>query len=340
MLVKLNMKEKRMRSPSQMKSKMKEGELSGSILPYIFIVLLSIAIPTLVNSWYLERVNLHEVDPSSTAYEETFGRLNLTAKNAVVVENLLGEILYEKNAREVVPLASLIKIATVFAYSQEIPVDTKVPISLEAVKNQGDTYLVDGSIFERDDILKHTLMSSSNDGIAALTQSYFATKGELLENKVKNLLSEQGLSDITFLNLNGLDIDEFTDGAIGSALSVAKLASEFYKNEEAIAETTTRLDTTFYDLTDRMLPTLNTNQDRRILTRALFSKTGYTVRAGGNLVVIMPYGENLYTLVVLGSSYGGRFTDMELLMQSTRSYLARRDFYMEKNIETRYTKPL
>ncbi len=319
---------------------MKGVESSTATLPYVFIVLLSIALPTLVNGWYTHRINLQEINPSSTAYAETFGILNLAAKNVLVLENSTGEMLYEKNAYQVVPLASLFKIATVFAYSQDISPDTKVPITLEAVKNEGDTYLVDGSIFERDDILKHTLMSSSNDAIAALTQSYFATKGESLEKKVETLLAEQGISDITFLNLNGLDVDEFTDGAVGSAVSIAKLASSFYTNTKAIAEATTETETTFYDMRDRMLPTLNTNQDSKILKRIVFSKTGYTLRAGGNLLVIMPYGDTTYTLVILGSTYTGRFVDMETLIESTRVYLAQRDYYLEKNIETRYTRAL
>ena len=58
----------------------------------------------------------------------------------------------------------------------------------------------------------------------------------------------------------------------------------------------------------------NTDEALSYVPGVIVSKTGYTDLAGGNLAIIDDVGlMHPVALVVLGSSYDGRFTDMNLL---------------------------
>ena len=53
------------------------------------------------------------------------------------------------------------------------------------------------------------------------------------------------------------------------------------------------------------------------------SKTGYTALAGGNLVVVVDIGvDHPVVIAVLGSTYDGRFSDVEDLINATVSEIS------------------
>ena len=67
----------------------------------------------------------------------------------------------------------------------------------------------------------------------------------------------------------------------------------------------------------------NTNQETGKFPLLIASKTGYTDLAGGNLALAFDAGFNRpIIIVVLGSSYEGRFADAEKLVWATLAYLA------------------
>jgi D-alanyl-D-alanine carboxypeptidase len=69
----------------------------------------------------------------------------------------------------------------------------------------------------------------------------------------------------------------------------------------------------------------NTNRETGKFPLLLASKTGYTDLAGGNLALAFDAGFNHpIVVVVLGSSYDGRFADAEKLVWSTLEYLQSR----------------
>ena len=54
----------------------------------------------------------------------------------------------------------------------------------------------------------------------------------------------------------------------------------------------------------------------------LAAKTGYTDLSGGNVAVVTSPGiEGPFVTVILGSSFSGRFVDLEKLSRATLEYL-------------------
>ena len=128
-----------------------------------------------------------------------------------------------------------------------------------------------------------------------------------------------GLTQMEFFNESGLDIDQVQAGGYGSAHDVALLFAELWKKYPETIEVTARKDARIVsqDEIAHILP--NTNEIIGKFSGLVASKTGYTTLAGGNLAIIFDRGiGDPVVAVVLGSTYKGRFDDMEKLVEATR----------------------
>jgi D-alanyl-D-alanine carboxypeptidase len=66
----------------------------------------------------------------------------------------------------------------------------------------------------------------------------------------------------------------------------------------------------------------NTNKVLNKIPNVLASKTGYTQLSGGNVVLALNAGiDHPIIISVLGSSYDGRFNDLNALVKATLEYL-------------------
>ena len=134
------------------------------------------------------------------------------------------------------------------------------------------------------------------------------------------------LTTLKFYNETGLDIEEnitsdnksVTAGAYGSAKDTALLMALLWKTYPLQLEITARKDARIVsqDGVAHVLP--NTNEALGHFSGMIASKTGYTDLAGGNLAIIFDVGIGHPVIaVVLGSTYKGRFEDMEKLTDAT-----------------------
>jgi D-alanyl-D-alanine carboxypeptidase len=85
---------------------------------------------------------------------------------------------------------------------------------------------------------------------------------------------------------------------------------------------TTKTATTFADTNGRQYSAVNTNQQVEKYPQLLFSKTGYTDLAGGNLCVVLTMNGRTIVIVVLGSTKEGRFADVDTLITSVTNYFS------------------
>ena len=70
---------------------------------------------------------------------------------------------------------------------------------------------------------------------------------------------------------------------------------------------------------------VNTNKTVNSIPGIIASKTGYTELAGGNLAVVFDAGfGSPVAVVVLGSTYEERFSDVEKLSNATLEYLLKK----------------
>lgn len=250
-----------------------------------------------------------------------FAEPNITAASAVVLDATTGEMLYEKNADDVRPLASITKVMTALVAHelQETSVNTAVPV--DAVRQSGNSGLLPGEQFALKDLLSLALAASSNDAAYAVAGSVGQLLGE--GNSIAQFVramnvraEELQLETISFLNPTGLDVSANEPGAVGSAHDVSQLMAYIVTNHPQILEDTTQSVGHVYNTQGQYHTVSNTNELVTTVPNILASKTGYTDLAGGNLTIAVDVGfARPVIITVLGSTREGRFADVELLLQ-------------------------
>ncbi|MSR70984.1 D-alanyl-D-alanine carboxypeptidase [Candidatus Kaiserbacteria bacterium] len=241
----------------------------------------------------------------------------LEAKAAVLYDVHTGAVLYQKNATEALPLASLTKLmAAQTVLSLNNPA-TLVVITAEDLRPEGDSGLKPGETMALGDLIKLALVASSNDAITAAA----ASLGDDPIAKMNTAARELGLTKTLFYNATGLDITERVSGAYGSAYDVARLASLFYIDHADFFELTT-LPKIQVDGGNKEISLAATALPLQDIPGFVAAKTGYTTLAGGNLVAIFDLQPGTtVAAVVLGSTHEGRFSDIKTIIEAARASL-------------------
>lgn len=261
--------------------------------------------------------------------EDAFKGVVLEAQSAVVWDVQEQRVLFNKNADVQRPLASITKLMTALVAYELLDENERVSISAEAIREDGDSGFSIGERFTVRNLTDLTLITSSNDGAAALGSKAGAVidttaDPEAIFVTAMNVKAEElGLTKTYFKNSTGLDLSETEAGAFGSARDIAHLMEYVITNmAEAVMLTST--DTTTVKNTSGEYHTAkNTNPVTDELSGLIASKTGYTTLSGGNLVIAQNVGLNHpIIIVVLGSSYDGRFTDTIELAKRTKEYVS------------------
>lgn len=239
---------------------------------------------------------------------------NIEAKAALIYDPASGRVLYQKNATEPLPLASLTKLMTAQAVLAEHQENVSVPITRESLRSDGDSGLRPGEKLTISQLIDLSLVASSNDAAAAAAAAL--PDGALSLNNAAERLA---LTKTRFLNPTGLDIGGSSAGAWGSAYDVARLAAAFYKNYPEYFEQTAR-GTVTVKAAGRTIVEDATTAPLQDMPGLIGAKTGYTDMAGGNLVAIfdLEVGKPVVA-VVLGSSHEGRFKDMRALVKAAQN---------------------
>lgn len=257
--------------------------------------------------------------------KKIFATTTILATHAAVYDPQTNTIIYDKNASEPRPLASITKVMTAFT-AYELASTTPyqiVPITADALSAEGDSGLTEGEQWYLKDLLAFTLVASSNDGAYAIAD-HFGIGGsrenfvEQMDTKARTL----GLSTFHFNDPAGLDnADETVAGGVGSASDVAKLGAIIFKKYPELLEGTNEAYRNFYSASGVSHRAKNTDTGLYNIPQLLGGKTGFTDLAGGNLMVIINVGINHpVVLVVLGSTADARFTDIKELASSTMAY--------------------
>lgn len=242
----------------------------------------------------------------------------LQARSAIVYDAKEGKVLFEKNADDSWPLASLTKLMSTEAILSIKAPDADVSITPDDLKPEGDSGLVVGDVWSLKNLLTFGLIVSSNDAMAAAAASAGTTS---IIQKMNETASTLGLMHTSFSNPTGLDIDVEAQeaGAYGSARDVGLLAADFLKKYPAFFNATVSPKTEIVvgGKTVEAVPTALPILD---IPGLLGAKTGYTDLAGGNLVAAfdLEIGHPVVA-VVLGSTYEGRFADIRTLIEATRA---------------------
>jgi D-alanyl-D-alanine carboxypeptidase (penicillin-binding protein 5/6) len=240
--------------------------------------------------------------------------IKIQAKAAYVKELNTGKVLYAKNENEKLPLASLTKIMTALVAKRNADGNQLVKISEGDLATEGEYYLSSQEIFRLKDLIDITMTGSVNDTATAI--SGILNNQQAFIDEMNTTAKQIGLSDSTFKNATGLDVNMVTASAKGSAKDISTLLQYVMFNYPDIFETTTVRNVSIKS-TDGIVHNIkNTNEITGQINGLIGSKTGYTDLAGGNLALIVDKGLNEpIAIVILGSPNSDtRFDDaLEIL---------------------------
>ncbi len=259
----------------------------------------------------------------SVAGPDAYEDVRLQGKASIVYDLTTHEVLFERNARSQLPLASLTKLLTVYAAASTLESGTRVTMTDSALASEGESGFSTGESFTFSDLARITLVSSSNDGAAAIAEATATRQALSGRSMLAGAAAAAGLSQTYALNGTGLDESTSVSGGYGSAYDVATLAGALLTEAPDIAHATTESSVSIQSLEGVTHTLATTNPDAVHIPNILLSKTGFTDLAGGNLVVVYDAGiGHPVAVVVLGSSREGRFTDVERLIARTQSHFA------------------
>jgi D-alanyl-D-alanine carboxypeptidase (penicillin-binding protein 5/6) len=251
---------------------------------------------------------------------------------AAYVWDVVGQrALYQKNADEELPLASITKLMTALVAYELVPDDTLVTISSAAAAQQSGGSFKAGEVFPAKKLADFALISSYNSAAYTLASSVGELLGE--EDSVVQFVAamnvraeELNLNTLKFSNPTGLDVSTTADGASGSAKEISFLMEYILKNEPDILIPTVTKSARLYNTVGDFHEANNTNNILADIPNLLGSKTGYTDLAGGNLTIAYDGGFNRPIIItVLGSTWSERFSDVKKLIAATEEVISKQE---------------
>ncbi len=235
--------------------------------------------------------------------------LDLRSKAVYIYDLAENRVLFEKNARTPLPLASITKLMSTHCALKSLDRDMDIVIP-DSVYSYNDTASSTGEteVWKVKDLAIYTLITSSNIGTDLLSD-YAGGEGKIIDCMNKEA-QKMDLFETRFRNTTGLDIDNVTPGSLGSAENVQSMFQNIYFSDYDIISKTSLKDFNIYSKNGTIHYARNTNIVAEQIVGLLGSKTGLTDIAGGNLVFVMDVGLNhLIFVTILGSTEEGRFVD-------------------------------
>lgn len=233
----------------------------------------------------------------------------INAKSSIAIDLTTGEVLYEKNMHQRLPIASITKLMTVLIVLEENQPDQIVTISNSAAGIEGSNiFLQTGEKMTISDLIEGSIIHSANDAAFSLAEFNAGSTKEFVKKMNTKALS-LGLINTHFANPVGLDDSR----NYSSAYDVAKLGKEIYKNPfvKKIAKIkNSEVRSISGNFTHKLESTNELLENKFFKINGL--KTGSTDRAGECFVSIAEndQGHEILTVVLNSPS---RFTETKVL---------------------------
>ena len=239
--------------------------------------------------------------------------LELLCRAACLIDQQTGTILYEKNADQQMPIASITKVMTLLltfeaVHDGRIAMDTLVPVSEHAYHMGGSQiWLEPGEQFTLDEMIKAICVSSANDAAVAVAELVGGSEPGFVQ-MMNARAAELGMVNTTFHNACGLD----TEGHLSTAHDVAIMSREILNTcPEVLHYTGIWTDT----LRGGATQLVNTNKLLKRYNGITGLKTGTTSGAGVCISASATRDGLDLIAVVLGSlSSSERFTAATTLL--------------------------
>lgn len=250
-------------------------------------------------------------------------QLEIKAKSVFLIEPFSGQVLYESNADEQLPPASITKIMSLLLVMEAIDrgslsTEDIITASEHSCSMGGSQiWLEPGEAMSVDDLLKAACIASANDATVALGEA-IAGSEEGFVAMMNKRAEELGMTSTAFVNCTGLD----ADGHITTARDVGIMSAELIKHPLIKSYSTVWMDT----LRDGKSELVNTNRLVRFYSGTTGLKTGTTSQAGYCLSASAERnGMELIAVVMGGETSNDRFNGAKKLLDygfANYSYIA------------------
>ena len=242
--------------------------------------------------------------------------LSVSSKSAILMDVGSGQILYEKNAHDKLPPASVTKVMTMLLIcealdSGKITLDDSVQISENAASMGGSQiFLEAGEVQKVDTLLKGIAVASANDGCVAMAE-YVAGSVESFVDMMNAKAKELNMKDTNFVNTNGLPVENHYT----SAHDIALMSRELLKHDVISKYLTTWMDQVVVGKKQTTVGLANTNKLIKHYQGATGVKTGFTQQAKYCLSASAKRGDTHLIAVTLGAETSPeRFKDATSLL--------------------------
>ena len=231
--------------------------------------------------------------------------LNLNSHAAVLLDGDTGRILYGKNEKKVLPMASTTKIMTCILALENSGLDTEVEISDRAASMPEVKLQVrKGENYRMEDLLYSLMLESHNDTAVAIAEAVGGSV-ENFADMMNGKAAELGCDDTYFLTPNGLDAEDKESGKIHSTTAadlarILRYCISLSPAKEEFLAITRAPSHAFSDLSGtRSFSCLNHNALLTSMEGAVSGKTGFTGKAGYCYVGAVKKGEKLFIAALL-----------------------------------------
>ncbi len=234
--------------------------------------------------------------------------LPFSSRHAIVLDEDSGQVLLEKDAHAMVPIASLTKLMTAMVVLDAKP-DMNEMISIEesdvdTIKNSSSRVPV-GAVLPRKEVLELALMSSDNRAAAALARTYPGGRAAFVA-AVKQKLEALGMNQTVIEEPTGLSPNNRS-----TAADLAKMAAAASHYPDIARITTTTED--LIEMNGRPVRYHNTNH---LVGRkgwdVLLSKTGFINEAGRCLIMrVESAGKHVILVLLNAPASSARMMDAE-----------------------------
>lgn len=240
-----------------------------------------------------------------TAAEETQKEVNPDlapdAKSAILIERDTGTLLYDKNAHEELPPASMTKTMTLLLIMEELEkgnltLEEEVRISEEAASMGGSQiFLEAGEEMSVENLIKGIAVASGNDASVALAERISGSE-EAFVKKMNEKVNELELEHTHFQNASGLPAEDH----YSTSYDMAMIAKELLKYE-SITEYTSIYEDYLREGTDEEFWLVNTNKLVKFYPGVDGLKTGFTNEAKYCLTATAKKDDMRVVAVVMGA---------------------------------------
>lgn len=241
------------------------------------ILLMPLLIFSMLNVLAADTAPINEADENGG--DSVKDTLALDCKSAILMEASTGRVLYEQNADEALPPASVTKVMTLLLVmeaieSGKIKLGDMVTTSERAASMGGSQiYLEEGEQMSVEDMIKSVVIASANDAACALAEFVAGSEEEFVK-AMNTRAKELGMTSAVFENTNGLD--DTAENHVISARDIAIMSSKLIGYEKILEYSSIWMDT----VRNGEFGLTNTNRLVRYYNGCTGLKTGSTSKAG------------------------------------------------------------